>query len=70
MLGYGVPVIMMGGGGYTIENVARCWAYETGIALGQELTEPIPKTDYYYNRYTHDKKLHISPTTSPDENTR
>lgn len=35
MLGYGLPTIMMGGGGYTIENVARCWAYETGVALGR-----------------------------------
>ena len=34
MLGYGLPTIMLGGGGYTIENVSRCWAYETGIALG------------------------------------
>jgi histone deacetylase 1/2 len=34
MLKFSVPVVMMGGGGYTIENVARCWAYETGVALG------------------------------------
>ena len=27
MLKFGVPVVMMGGGGYTVENVARCWAY-------------------------------------------
>lgn len=32
---FGVPMIMLGGGGYTIENVARCWAYETGIAIGK-----------------------------------
>lgn len=34
MLTYGLPTIMLGGGGYTIENVSRCWAYETGIAVG------------------------------------
>lgn len=34
MLKYSLPTIMMGGGGYTIENVSRCWAYETGVALG------------------------------------
>lgn len=28
----GVPCILSGGGGYTIQNVARCWAYETSIA--------------------------------------
>lgn len=34
---YGVPIIMLGGGGYTVPNVARCWTYETGIALGKDL---------------------------------
>ena len=26
------------GGGYTLRNVPRCWAYETRIAVGEELT--------------------------------
>jgi histone deacetylase 1/2 len=34
MLSYGVPTIFLGGGGYTIENVSRCWAYETSVILG------------------------------------
>lgn len=29
VLSYGLPTIVLGGGGYTIRNVARCWAYET-----------------------------------------
>ena len=33
MKGFGVPTILLGGGGYTIENVSRCWAYETGMVL-------------------------------------
>jgi histone deacetylase 1/2 len=37
MLSYGLPTVMLGGGGYTIENVSRCWAYETGIAVGEDL---------------------------------
>ena len=28
---------MLGGGGYTIRNVARTWAFETGLAAGMEL---------------------------------
>ena len=28
---------MLGGGGYTMRNVSRCWAYETGLAAGVEL---------------------------------
>ena len=27
-------MLVLGGGGYKISNVARCWAYETGTVLG------------------------------------
>jgi histone deacetylase 1/2 len=27
MKNFGIPMILLGGGGYTIENVARCWAF-------------------------------------------
>ena len=27
MKGYGLPLILLGGGGYTIENVSRCWTF-------------------------------------------
>jgi acetoin utilization deacetylase AcuC-like enzyme len=27
-------MLVLGGGGYTIRNVARCWTYETGCLLG------------------------------------
>lgn len=32
-------MIMVGGGGYTIRNVARTWTYETGVAVGEDLTQ-------------------------------
>lgn len=28
-------MLVLGGGGYTISNVARCWAYETGRIVGK-----------------------------------
>lgn len=31
-----------GGGGYTKENVARCWAVETGVLLDTELPNGMP----------------------------
>lgn len=31
------PLLMLGGGGYTMRNVSRAWAYETGLAAGVEL---------------------------------
>ena len=35
--GYNVPLLLVGGGGYTIRNVARCWTFETATALGVEV---------------------------------
>ena len=32
---FGLPMLVLGGGGYRINNVARCWAYETGRILGE-----------------------------------
>lgn len=39
LAGFGVPMLVLGGGGYTMRNVARCWCYETGRLLGQELPD-------------------------------
>lgn len=34
---FGVPLILLGGGGYTIRNVSRCWTYETSVALNVDI---------------------------------
>ena len=34
---FGLPMLVLGGGGYRISNVSRCWAYETGVILGKSL---------------------------------
>jgi histone deacetylase 1/2 len=34
---FNLPLLMLGGGGYTIKAVSRAWAYETGLAAGQRL---------------------------------
>ena len=44
-------MIMLGGGGYTINNVSKCWAYETGLAVGMEVKDDIPNEDLYYHTY-------------------
>ena len=36
MKSFGLPLLVLGGGGYKIKNVARCWAYETGVLLGED----------------------------------
>lgn len=32
-------MMMLGGGGYTPRNVARCWTYETSIAVNMEVSD-------------------------------
>ncbi|CAJ0897601.1 4279_t:CDS:2 [Entrophospora sp. SA101] len=34
---FNIPMLILGGGGYTIRNVSRAWAYETGVVVGQEI---------------------------------
>ena len=34
---FNLPLLLLGGGGYTIRNVARCWTYETSVALNSEI---------------------------------
>ncbi|KAI9653693.1 MAG: histone deacetylase [Alyxoria varia] len=45
--GFGLPVLVLGGGGYTMRNVARTWAYETGLLVNQQLGPDLPFNEYY-----------------------
>jgi histone deacetylase 1/2 len=64
---YNLPLLLVGGGGYTIRNVARAWTYETAIALGVEISNELPYNDYF-EYYGPDFKLHISPSNMPNQN--
>merc|ERR1712180_246752 len=65
---YNVPLMLSGGGGYTIRNVARCWTYETSVALGAEIANELPYNDYF-EYFGPDFKLHISPSNMTNQNT-
>jgi histone deacetylase 1/2 len=60
---HGVPTLVLGGGGYTIRNVARCWAYETSVLLDEPINNDIPFNDYY-EYYAPDFELHLKPDPS------
>ncbi|KAK2961274.1 putative Histone deacetylase 1 [Blattamonas nauphoetae] len=62
---FNIPLLLLGGGGYTVRNVARCWTYETALALGKELPDELPYNDFFpYFAPTH--RLHLLP--APVEN--
>ncbi|KAG5035651.1 hypothetical protein JHK87_010561 [Glycine soja] len=65
---FNVPLMVLGGGGYTVRNVARCWCYETAVAVG---VEPSPKLPYneYYEYFGPDYNLHVEPSTMENLNT-
>ena len=64
---FGVPLLVVGGGGYTIKNVSRCWAYETAVLVGADIPDTLPAT--IYDAYFADSgwKLH-PPLTGKIDN--
>jgi len=39
---FGIPLMVLGGGGYNIQNVARCWTYETSILVDEPISDDLP----------------------------
>lgn len=64
---YNLPLLVLGGGGYTIRNVARCWTYETGLLLNQELDNDLPQNEYI-GYYAPNFNLHITPSNMENTN--
>ncbi|THH14176.1 hypothetical protein EW146_g6128 [Bondarzewia mesenterica] len=44
-----IPMILVGGGGYTVKNVSRTWTYETACALGieKDINLTMPWNDFF-----------------------
>ncbi|XP_074602063.1 histone deacetylase 2-like [Brevipalpus obovatus] len=64
---FNIPLLLVGGGGYTIKNVARCWTYETAIAVSKKIPRGLPLNDYY-EYFGPDFKLHIHPSEMKNKN--
>ncbi|KAL3628884.1 Histone deacetylase 6 [Castilleja foliolosa] len=64
---FNVPLMLLGGGGYTLRNVARCWCYETAVAVDVEPDNKLPYSEYleYFGpNYT----LHLEPSNMANLN--
>ena len=55
---FGIPLLVLGGGGYRPKNVSRLWAYETSVCLGAELADDLPSSIMYRDWYGPDYRLH------------
>ncbi|CAL9114569.1 unnamed protein product [Musa acuminata var. zebrina] len=69
MRSFNVPLMLLGGGGYTIRNVARCWCYETGVALGVEVEDKVPDHEYI-GYFAPDYNIHVATSNMENKNSR
>uniref|UniRef100_A0A4W3HAR2 Histone deacetylase n=1 Tax=Callorhinchus milii TaxID=7868 RepID=A0A4W3HAR2_CALMI len=60
---FNIPLLVMGGGGYTVRNVARCWTFETSLLVEEEISDELPYNEYF-EYFAPDFTLH------PDVSTR
>ena len=53
-----VPTLVVGGGGYTLRNVARAWTHETSLLVDENISNELPMTEYLEFFFT---RFHPSP---------
>ncbi|KAF4974379.1 hypothetical protein FZEAL_8711 [Fusarium zealandicum] len=66
---FNLPTLVLGGGGYTMRNVARTWAFETGVLVGQEMERTLPYNEYY-EYYAPDFELNVRSSNMENSNSR
>lgn len=66
---FNIPTLVLGGGGYTLRNVPRCWTYETAVLLGVDIKDALPYNDYF-EYYGPDYRLHMPVSNMENLNTR
>eukprot|EP00041_Stephanoeca_diplocostata_P034974 m.1215519 g.1215519 ORF g.1215519 m.1215519 type:complete len:489 (-) comp24611_c0_seq6:1224-2690(-) len=65
---FNLPTIVLGGGGYNIKNVARCWTHETGVLVGEDLPAELPFNNEYYQYFGPDYMLYPDISTKDKKN--
>ena len=64
-----IPMLVLGGGGYTIKNVSRTWSYETSVLLQKEIDNNIPYNNFI-EWYAPTYQLHLIPSNMENKNTQ
>lgn len=66
---FDLPLLVLGGGGYTPPNVSRCWTYETSLLVGEEIDNKIPTTLDFLESFGPDYTLRLDgPCGEPKSN--
>ncbi|KAI0422839.1 hypothetical protein F5X98DRAFT_325283, partial [Xylaria grammica] len=61
------PTLVVGGGGYTMRNVARTWAFETGLLVDAQMDRTLPFNEYY-EYYGPDYELDVRASNMENAN--
>ncbi|KAI8910871.1 hypothetical protein EDD86DRAFT_203815 [Gorgonomyces haynaldii] len=66
---FNVPLMVLGGGGYTIRNVCRAWTYETAVCVDHDITTVLPFNDYF-QYFGPDYRLEVPATNMENMNSK
>jgi histone deacetylase 1/2 len=66
---FNIPMLLLGGGGYNLRNVPRCWTHETAVAVGEPIKDEMPFSDYY-EYFGPDYRLHFPVSNMDNLNSR
>ncbi|KAJ1609922.1 histone deacetylase HDA2/Rpd3p [Cryptosporidium canis] len=67
---FDVPMLILGGGGYTLRNVPKCWAYETSLIVDKYIDEQLPNSSNFYGYYGPDFSLAVRTSNMENLNSR
>ncbi|KAM0675156.1 Histone deacetylase 2 [Gurleya vavrai] len=62
-----LPLLVLGGGGYTVKNVSRVWTYETAALLDVEIPSQLPYNEFF-EHFGPDFKINVSETNMTNSN--
>ena len=54
---FNLPLLVLGGGGYTPRNVAKAWAYETSLCIGAEVHPNLPAHMPFLEHFGEERSL-------------
>lgn len=64
---FNIPTLVLGGGGYTLRNVPRCWTFETAVLLDTPIKDTLPYNDYF-DYYGPEYRLHLPVSNMENQN--
>lgn len=64
-----LPTLLLGGGGTNLCNTARCWTYETAVAVGEDIKDDMPFSEVY-DYFAPTFKLHDSVSNMENLNAK